>query len=102
MVKRLKLTPKALEDLKNIRRFHRNAPVRAAEIKDNILKGYSTLRQFPFAGTTMDIPYLPKIYRSLVIDKHYKLIYRVNKDSIDILSIWDCRQDPNRIFDIII
>lgn len=39
----------------------------------------------------------PMIYRSLVACKHYKLIYRVEKNIIKIVAVWDCRQNPKKL-----
>ncbi len=38
-------------------------------------------------------------YRSLVIKKRYKVIYRVDfrYDEIHIVSVWDCRRDPQAL-----
>lgn len=36
-------------------------------------------------------------YRSLVIHKHYKLIYRVENDKVYIADLWDTRCEPARL-----
>ncbi|NDV83992.1 type II toxin-antitoxin system RelE/ParE family toxin [Bacteroides sp. 51] len=36
-------------------------------------------------------------YRSIVVHKNYKLLYRVEDQVIHILSIFDCRQHPGRM-----
>lgn len=38
-------------------------------------------------------------YRSLVVRRLFKLIYRVDKNSqaVIIVTIWDCRQDPDKL-----
>ena len=33
-------------------------------------------------------------YRYLVVEHHYKLIYCVKSDCIEIVAAWDCRRDP--------
>ncbi len=43
----------------------------------------------------------PKNYRSLVACKHYKLIYRIEKNIIKIVAVWDCRQNPKKLKRII-
>jgi plasmid stabilization system protein ParE len=50
-----------------------------------------TLRSFPNVGIA-SIKY-PRI-RSIVITKHNKLYYRTHTDKIEILSIFDTRQNP--------
>ena len=32
-------------------------------------------------------------FRSLVVEKHYKLIYTVTDELIEIHAVWDCRQE---------
>lgn len=33
-------------------------------------------------------------YRSVIINKRSKLVYRVDGDIINIVAFWDCRRDP--------
>lgn len=40
---------------------------------------------------------LPRSYRSLVVDKLSKLVYRIDEDTIYIVDFWDCRRDPQTI-----
>ena len=47
--------------------------------------------QFPFINKNIKI-------RKCVITKHNTLYYRVNKDKIDILRIYDTRQNPSNAF----
>lgn len=39
----------------------------------------------------------PKCYRSLIVEKHYKIIYRIDGYTIKIVAIWDCRRDGTRL-----
>jgi plasmid stabilization system protein ParE len=38
-------------------------------------------------------------YRSLIVRRTYKVVYRVNKDLEEIIvaSVWDCRRDPDKL-----
>ena len=36
-------------------------------------------------------------FRSLVVEKHYKLIYTVTDELIEIHAVWDCRQEGWRL-----
>ena len=50
-----------------------------------------TLRSFPNVGiASAKYPHI----RSIVITKHNKLYYRMRADKIEILNIFDTRQDP--------
>lgn len=40
-------------------------------------------------------------HRSLVVSKTYKVIYRLHGDAILIVSIFDCRQNPEKLKQII-
>jgi plasmid stabilization system protein ParE len=40
---------------------------------------------------------LPYTYRSVVADKNYKIIYRIDAGIVHIFSIWDCRQAPETL-----
>jgi len=33
-------------------------------------------------------------FRSLVIKRHYKVIYFIEENNVNIVDVWDCRQDP--------
>lgn len=36
-------------------------------------------------------------YRSLLIHKHFKLVYYIAKDAIKIADLWDTRRDPDKL-----
>lgn len=36
----------------------------------------------------------PQIFRALVVQHNYKVIYYIEGDTIYIAAIWDCRQNP--------
>lgn len=40
---------------------------------------------------------LSHTYRSLVIEKLSKLIYRIDEDTIYIVDFWDCRREPHSL-----
>ncbi len=57
------------------------------------------LRTFPNAGNILDTSERVTLcYRALVVDTNYKLIYYVdaNKDVI-IVTVWDVRQNPDKL-----
>ena len=70
--------------------------------KNEFLDTADTLLTFPLAGKEEDVlKENPKNYRSLVACKHYKLIYRIEKNIIKIVAVWDCRQNPKKLKRII-
>lgn len=71
----------------------------ALQLISRIQRSAATLLVFPQAGAVE--PLLednPKCYRSLVAEKHYKIIYSLkNENHIEIAAVWDCHQDPDRL-----
>ena len=39
---------------------------------------------------------LPQTYRSVVVAKVNKIVYRIVYDRIEIADLWDCRREPNK------
>ena len=37
---------------------------------------------------------MPIVYRSLVVHKHYKLIYHIEAETIYVAALFDTRRDP--------
>lgn len=71
----------------------------ALQLISRIQRSAATLLVFPQAGAIE--PLLedhPKCYRSLVTEKHYKIIYSLKDENhIEIAAVWDCHQDPDRL-----
>jgi plasmid stabilization system protein ParE len=38
-----------------------------------------------------------KAFRSLVINRRYKAIYFIERETVNIVDIWDCRQSPEKL-----
>lgn len=36
----------------------------------------------------------PASYRSIIINGLSKMVYRIDDDTIHIVGVWDCRQEP--------
>jgi len=65
-----------------------NVAVQFLELTENILEQIAiNPRQFP-------VIFKKKNIRKCVLTKHNTMFYRVNKTQIDILRIFDTRQDP--------
>jgi plasmid stabilization system protein ParE len=39
------------------------------------------------------------MYRSLVVEKSYKVVYYIKDDTVHISALFDCRQDPQKLKD---
>lgn len=85
----------AIALLDNIYRFYsKKSQTAAIRLYNKLLDSAEPLRVFPQAGPIE--PLLKEYdceFRSPVIEKHYKLIYTVTDELIEIHAVWDCRQE---------
>lgn len=97
----IKWLPQAIALLDNIYRFYyEKSPNAAIRLNNRILDSAETLRIFPQAGPME--PLLKNYrrdyeFRSLVVEKHYKLVYTITDKRIEIHAVWDCRQEGWRL-----
>lgn len=47
---------------------------------------------FPYSGQKTELADI-----RIRIVKHYKLVYRITHEHIEVLTIWDTRQDPSKL-----
>ncbi|MEN8157312.1 MAG: type II toxin-antitoxin system RelE/ParE family toxin [Bacteroidota bacterium] len=92
-------TEQALESLEEVLEFI--APdvtqEKLIKIRDQILDAADTLLEQPLQGRAE--PYLEHLDlgHRLIIESHYKIIYRVIDKYIYITDIFDSRQDPDKM-----
>lgn len=95
----IKWLPQAIALLDNIYRYYsKKSPIAAIRLYNRLLDSAEPLRVFPQAGPIE--PLLQEYdceFRSLVVEKHYKLIYTVTDRLIEIHAVWDCRQEGWRL-----
>jgi toxin ParE1/3/4 len=85
----LKWTLRALEDVSNIVGFvERDKPLAAVNLAQTIKAKTESLREFPHLGRVV---WGNK--RELVIRKHYLITYRLRRDRVEILQVWNTAQD---------
>jgi len=93
--------PKAEQRLKEIYSFYREKSRSAAnKLLVDIKNAVFPLAQFPqMAALEPYLSDLPVSFRSLVVRDNYKIIYFIDedKDIINIVTIWDCRQDDKKL-----
>ena len=66
----------------------------AIRLHTRLLDSTEPLKTFPQAGPLESLlSEFSENYHSFVVEKHYKLIYTISPDLIEIHAIWDCRQD---------
>jgi plasmid stabilization system protein ParE len=90
---------KATQSLNNVYEFLIQKSTHAAVIIHNeILDEIDKLLLFPQMGP-IESTLKDKIreYRSLVVCRTYKVIYRIEHQIIYIVDIWDCRRDPLKL-----
>lgn len=70
-------------------------------VKNEIEEKVFLLKLFPNMGTVESLlEEEPLVYRYLVI-KHNKILYTVEENYVFIHLLWDCRQDPIHLMDLI-
>lgn len=73
-------------------------PGAASRLYDTLVEAADELLIFPEAGPLE--PLLrdrPESFRYLVVASHYKLIYRIKTNLVEIASVWDCRCRPESL-----
>ena len=98
---KLYYSPKAAKALTEIYEFLclKNERV-AAIIHNDILDGIERLCIFPqMAPIEPLLAEEAEMFRSLVINRRYKAIYFIEGETITVVDIWDCRQNPETLKD---
>jgi plasmid stabilization system protein ParE len=87
----------AIYDLEEIYDFLSAKSVEVAEKQiDNILKREEQLKYQPTSGPVQDLQSIKEEYRYL-IEGNYKIIYHIQKNIIYIDTVFDTRQDPEKL-----
>lgn len=74
----------------------------AMEFRTEIYQQAKLLADFPYLGPIETcVSDLPLSYRSLVVHRHYKLIYRIDeaRQTVYISALWDTRRNPAQLGD---
>jgi plasmid stabilization system protein ParE len=96
MLKRIKWSPLAESDFSNIlnylnQNWEKKVAANFIDLTDSIIYQISrNPKQFPFINKRKGI-------RKCVLTKHNSLFYRNKRSTIEILRIYDTRQDPNTL-----
>lgn len=72
----------------------------ASNLHDKLVRSSLILATHPYAGPVE--PLLEdqvEVYRSFVVHKHYKLVYRVVEETqtVEITAVWDVRRNPKEL-----
>ena len=96
---KLEWTLPAAQQLENIYHFYSQKSVEVAtNIYNDIVDEADILVEFPNIAPIE--PWLTDcvyVYRSLVVRKLFKIIYRIADETIFIVAVFDCRQNPTRM-----
>lgn len=70
--------------------------------RDDFMKELREIRQLiesnPYIGSVEpQLAELPDVYRSYVMDRFDKIVYRIDDDFIYIADFWDVRRDPQTL-----
>ena len=92
-------TNRALATLDNVFEFYKERSENAAiKLVNRLYNSASTLKTFPHAGVIEPLlDGFTVCFRTLVVEKHFKLIYYVEDNCVYIVEVWDTRQDPDRL-----
>ena len=95
MVKRIVWTQRAIAIFQNILEYYfvRNGTKTYSSILNKEIKELiSFLKKHPFLGRKTEIDHI-----RVLIKGEYKIFYRIDKQEIIILLIWDCRPNPDSL-----
>jgi plasmid stabilization system protein ParE len=97
--RRLRWTAPARADVLGAHAFVRALnPAAAAKLLADLLAATDRIGRFPDTGARLrNIP-LEGEYRSLVV-RNYRIIYTIRPSGIWIARVWDCRQDPDGLWE---
>lgn len=88
---------KQLEDLYDYYKLNASVQV-AIKMSKTIVEASLQLGKAPLIGTKEPLLQDRKFeYRYIVVKKSYKLIYRIENQIVFIISVFDCRQNPNKL-----
>ncbi len=96
---KIRFSPQALGQLEDIHDYLcQFNPRAAARLHNSILDDIERLAGQPLMGhIELMLEDLPGGYRSLVVGKRYKAVYRVSEQTVMIVTIHDCRRNPARL-----
>lgn len=89
----------AAEQLESIYVFIKDkSEMAAAGIYNDILDEVDSLLHFPYmAPVETLLSEFTESYRSLVVRNIYKVVYYINNETIYIVAVFDCRQNPEKL-----
>ena len=101
---KLEWTIPAAMQLENIYHFYYLKSIEAAtNIYNDIIDEVDILIKFPeIAAVEPLLADYTHIYRSLIVRKLFKVVYRIEDKTIYIVAVFDCRQDPQKLVSFVL
>ena len=97
--------PEARSAVKNIYYFYEEkSEIAANEIVEDINASAEYLATFPrMAPVEPSLSGRSETFRALLVKKLFKIIYYIDEvaDEIVIVTVWDCRQNPKTLMDLV-
>ena len=92
-------TKKAENDISSIMRYYNSLEMYsiAKNISKNIFKTIEVISEYPNLGKIDKI--LGNDYKYTLSSGIYKIVFKVNKNNLIILKIFDARRNPNQILE---
>jgi toxin ParE1/3/4 len=94
--------PLAIQDLRDIYDYYVDkASLKfAKELKKKILDTSKYLSKNPEMGQIEENQRLSKkVYRYFLVEENYKVLYIISETEINILGVFDTRQNPNKMLE---
>jgi plasmid stabilization system protein ParE len=96
---KLIFAPEAREDMENIYHyFAEYNEIYAVELYNQFIEEAEYLLRFPQAAQKeLLLDEYPEEYRSVVVRHNYKLVYFIENEAVNVVAVFDCRQDPEKL-----
>jgi plasmid stabilization system protein ParE len=96
---KLLFAPEALEDMENIYRYYAEySEIYAVDLYNYIIEEAELLKNFPHKAQREPLlEEYPEDYRSLIVWRSYKLVYFLEKETVNVVAVFDCRQNPEKL-----
>ena len=73
----------------------------AVSVRDEIKEQLLRLKVFPNKGAVeSQLEGEPEVYRYLIV-RHNKILYTVETDHVFVYLLWDCRQEPRSLWNLL-
>ena len=96
---KLRINPVVAEDLKTIKNFiAEDNTDKALETVQEIYKQFENIQQFPYMGVELSKRVSFKTDYKYVVWNEYVVLYKVNKDVVEIYRVVNRYQDITRVF----